>query len=129
MIVLDTHAWVWWVSEPDRLSDRARAAIEYARAVAISPISVWEIATKVSKGRLTLDRDPGVWLTQALARPRLELAQLSAEIALAAGLLGDDGFHGDPADRMIASTAIAHGAELVTKDHRIRSFPGVRTVW
>ena len=39
MILLDTHVWVWWVSEPDKLSARARAAIDYARAIGISPCS------------------------------------------------------------------------------------------
>lgn len=129
MIVLDTHAWVWWVSEPDRLSARARAAIDYARTIGVSPVSAWEIATKAARGRLRLDRDVRVWVAQALARPRVELAALTAEIAVAAGRLGDDGFHGDPADRMIAATAIALGAELVTRDERIREHPGVRTLW
>ena len=56
MIVLDTHAWIWWVSEPDRLSSRAHAAITSARRVGICPISIWEISTKEAKGRLSLDR-------------------------------------------------------------------------
>lgn len=129
MILLDTHAWIWWVSEPDRLSARARAAIDYAAAIGISPISAWEISTKAARGRLRLDRDPSVWVIQALARPRVELSPLTAEIAVAAGRLGEGGFHGDPADRMIAATAIARGAELVTVDERIRSYPGVRTLW
>jgi PIN domain nuclease of toxin-antitoxin system len=129
VILLDTHVWVWWVSEPDKLSARARAAIDYARAIGISPISAWEIATKAARGRLRLDRDPALWVLQALARPRVELTTLTAEIAVAAGRLGDGAFHGDPADRMITATAIAHGAELVTKDERIRAYPGVRTLW
>jgi len=129
VILLDTHAWVWWISEPDKLSPRARAAIDYARAIGVSPISAWEIATKAARGRLQLDRDPAVWVVQALARPRVELAALTAEIAVAAGRLGEGGFHGDLADRLIAATAIAHGAELVTKDERIRAYPGVRTLW
>ena len=68
-------------------------------------------------------------MIQALARPRVEVAALTPDVAVAAGLLGDDGFHGDPADRFIAATAISGGAELVTRDERIRSYPGVRTLW
>jgi PIN domain nuclease of toxin-antitoxin system len=129
VIVLDTHSWVWWVSEPDRLSSEARDAVLYAGRLGICPISVWEIATKVTRGRLTLDRDLRVWVRQALARPEAVLLDLTPDIAVRAAELGSQGFHGDPADRLIAATAIVHGAELVTKDRKIRAFPGVRTVW
>ncbi len=129
MIVLDTHAWIWWVSEPDRLSSRAREVIAYARKVGICPISIWEISTKVAKGRLTFDRALDVWVHQALKRPEAVLLDLSPEIAILAGQLGERGFHGDPADRMIVASAIRHGAELVTKDQAIQTFAEVRTIW
>lgn len=129
MILLDTHAWIWWVSDPGKLSNAAHEAIEGAREVAISPISCWELATKVVRGRLHLDRDLDVWIHQALARPRLRVAHLLPEIAVAAGRLGTEGFHGDPADRMIAATALHHGVALVTKDQAIRSFSRVRSIW
>ncbi|MEE8525923.1 MAG: type II toxin-antitoxin system VapC family toxin [Thermoanaerobaculia bacterium] len=129
MIVLDTHVWIWWVSEPDRLSSGAHATITNARQVGICPISIWEISTKEAKGRLSLDRDLDVWVHQAVARPGAVLLELSPEIAILAGQLGERGFHGDPADRMIAASAMCHGVELVTKDQAIRDFDGVRTVW
>ncbi|MCZ6872781.1 MAG: PIN domain-containing protein [bacterium] len=53
----------------------------------------------------------------------------SADIAIRAGGLGQQGLYGDPADRLIVATAIEHGVELVTKDRRLRSFAPVRTVW
>ena len=129
MIVLDTHAWIWWVSEPAKLSPKALAAINYARTVGIVPISCWEIATKVAQGKLTLDRSLRQWVRQALGRPGVILMALSADIAIRAGELGQHGFHGDPADRLIVATAIEHGAELVSKDRHIRAFAHVRTVW
>ena len=129
MIVLDTHAWLWWVSAPERLSRRASDAIAYSREVGICAISVWEVATKVARGRLELDRPIEVWVHQALARPHSQLLELSPEIAILAGSLGEQGFHGDPADRMIAATAMRLGAELVTKDRAIRAFSDVRSVW
>lgn len=129
MIVLDTHVWIWWVSEPEKLSVKALAAINYTRTVGICPISCWEIATKVTQGKLSFDRPLRVWVRQALARPGVILTELSADIAILAGELGQQGFHGDPADRLIVATAIEHGAELVTKDRRIRAFANVRTVW
>lgn len=129
MIVLDTHAWLWWVSSPDALSAAAREAVEGARELGVSPISCWELATKVAQGKLRLDREIDVWVHQALARPRLRVAELLPEIAVAAGRLGDEGFHGDPADRMIVATALHHDSLLVTKDQAIREFERVRCVW
>jgi PIN domain nuclease of toxin-antitoxin system len=129
VILLDTHAWIWWVSSPEQLSPAAREAIEGAHELGVSPISCWELATKVSRGKLRLDRDLEVWVHQALARPRVTVAGLLPEIAVAAGRLGSQGFHGDPADRMIVATAMHHDSLLVTKDGAIREFTPVRTVW
>jgi len=129
MIVLDTHAWIWWVSDPEKLSKKATNAIEYAKDIGICSISCWEIATKAARGKISLDRDIRVWMKQALSRPRLTLLEISADIAITAGFLGDDGFHGDPADRLIVATAMHHGAELVTKDKEIQSFRKIRTIW
>jgi PIN domain nuclease of toxin-antitoxin system len=97
--------------------------------IGICPISCWEIATKMVNGKLSLDRPLRKWVRQALARPGVILTELSADIAILAGELGQQSFHGDPADRLIVATAIEHGAELVTKDCRIRDFANVRTVW
>ena len=129
MIVLDTHVWIWWVSEPEKLSAEAKSAIEYAESGGICPISCWEISTKVAQGKLELDREVGLWVRHALARPALQLLDLTADIAVMAGQLGLAGFHGDPADRLIAATALCHGTQLVTKDQMIRDFPGVQTIW
>ena len=129
MIVLDTHVWIWWVSEPDRLSARAHAAIRDARQIGICPISIWEISTKAAKGKLALDRDLDIWVHQALALPATVLLELSPEIAILAGQLGERGFHGDPADRLITASAMCRGVELASKDQAIRAFTGVRTVW
>lgn len=129
MILLDTHAWIWWLSEPARLSPAAARTIDRADRVAISPISCWEIATKVSRGRLTLDRALGVWMRQALAHPRGTVLDVTPEIAVLAGELGPGELHGDPADRMIAATALVHHLPLVTKDERMHGFERLRVVW
>ena len=128
MIVLDTHAWIWWAASPARLSARARAAIEGAGAIGVSAISVWELAMLVAKERLELDRDVLAWARQALALPRVELLALTPEIAVAsAGLPA--AFPGDPADRIIVSTARESGAAVVSKDARLRGLDAVKTVW
>jgi PIN domain nuclease of toxin-antitoxin system len=128
VIVLDTHVWIWWISAPRKLSLRARRAIDEARELAVSAISLWEVAMLVAKSRLELDRDVGLWMRQALAAPRVSLASLSPEIAARSTKLGRD-FHGDPADRLIVATALELNAALVTKDDRLRSFERVVTVW
>lgn len=128
MIVVDTHALVWWLGEPDRLSPRARRSIESATEVGVCAISCWEIAMLVAKGRLELDRDVLLWLQQALAQPKVVLFPLSPEIAVASTRL-DTSFQGDPADRVIAATCLQYRARLVTKDARMREHAPLSTVW
>jgi PIN domain nuclease of toxin-antitoxin system len=107
---------------------RARRAIDEAKDLAVSAISLWEVAMLVAKSRLELDRDVGLWMRQALAAPRIRLAPLSVEIAVRSTALGRD-FQGDPADRLIAATALELDAALVTKDDRMRSWKRIVTVW
>jgi PIN domain nuclease of toxin-antitoxin system len=128
LIVLDTHAWIWWVADPARLSRAARSAIEKSRVRGVCTISVWEVAMLVERRRLVLDREVSDWVYDALALPGIELLQLTPEIALAAGGPGLD-LHGDPADRMIAATVLAHQARLVTKDERLRAFKAIHAIW
>jgi PIN domain nuclease of toxin-antitoxin system len=127
--VLDTHAWVWLVSEPKRLSRRATAFLARTGPFGVCPISCWEVATKVAIGKLTLDRDVRLWVRQALADERVTVAQLTTDAAVTAGLLGREGLHGDPADRLIAATALHLQVPVVTKDARLRRFRRLETVW
>ena len=98
MIVLDTHAWIWWASDPARLGRRGRSAIEAADRIGIPAVSCFEVAAAVARGRMSLDRSPLEWLEEALGQPRVELLPLTPPIAVRATQLG--GFHGDPADRL-----------------------------
>lgn len=127
MIVLDTHAWIWWASNPARLGRRSRAAIETADRIGVPAVSCFEVAAAVAQGRITLDRAPLEWLEQALALPRVELVPLTPAIAVKATQLGS--FHGDPADRLIVATAIVHAATLVTRDKNIRGYSAISSVW
>lgn len=129
MIVLDTHAWLWWLADPSRLSPVARRAIDEAEAVGVSAISAWEVAMLVARRRISLDRDVATWVRQALAHARVRPQPLTADVAVAAGLLDGRGFPGDPADRFIYATAQASRAPLVTRDVAIRGFDARSTVW
>ena len=128
MIVLDTHAWVWWVSKPEKLEKRARRAIDKADRIGVAAISPWEVAMKARLGKLRFDRPPHVWIDDALADdPRTALLLLSPRIAVDAADLSWD--HADPADRFIVATARAHDAALITADERICESGLVRCVW
>jgi PIN domain nuclease of toxin-antitoxin system len=129
LIVLDTHAWLWWLSEPNRLSRSARAAIDEAGVIGICTLSAWEITMLCARKRIELDREVGIWVRQALAVSRVQALAPTAEISVAAGLLDSQSFPGDPIDRLIYSTAHSHSAALVTRDTGIRAFDPRRTIW
>ncbi len=129
MIVLDTHVWLWWNSEPDKLSPTAAAAIEGTEEIGVCPISCWELSMKVARGRLILDRQIQAWVDRSLSRPRVRLLPITAQIAVIAGQIDRRSFHGDPADRLIVATALAHAADLVTKDQKIRASSHVKSLW
>ena len=133
MILLDTHALVWWQAGGQRLSVRAARAIAQADPVLVSPVSCWELTMLLRKGRITLDRDVYDWTRDLLAQEHVELVQLTPQAALGAALLRDRGFPGDPVDQMLYATARELAVGFVTKDERIRAFArserDVRTVW
>ena len=130
-IVLDTHAWIWWVTKDRRLSRRAKTTIERAAArgeLYLSIFSVWEMAKKVEKGQLALDRPIDEWLDDALEIEGLQIAELTRPIAVDSCKLPLP-FHGDPVDQIIVSTTRSLSATLVTKDARLRDYAHVRTLW
>lgn len=131
MIVLDTHAWIWWQAEPEKLSAVAARTIDEAidgGLVLISAFSCWELAMLVDKGRLVLAMDVDTWLARSRALPFLEIVPVDASLALLSVQLPGT-FHPDPADRLIVATALQRSLPLVTKDQRLRAYPHVETVW
>ena len=129
MIVLDTHAWLWWAAEPAKLSRPAQDAIDHAERIGVATISCWEVAMLAEAARIELDRPAGAWIEQALADARTQSLPLTGTIAVRAALLGREGFEGDPADRIIYATARSAGARLVTRDRSLRTFDARGTIW
>jgi PIN domain nuclease of toxin-antitoxin system len=133
MILFDTHAWLWWHSEPARMSADTAHRIEGASGWLVSPITFWEISTKVAKGKLTLSLPIAEWVAASMSDGRCALAPLSAQASVRAGQLGLEDFHGDPADRMIVATALELGVPLVTADGLIRAWavahPALNILW
>ncbi len=131
MIVLDTHALVWWVSGIRPLSARARRAVSEALKdgpIYASAISALEIATAVRRGRLLLGIPAPAWLAELGALTDLRIEPVSLQIAQLAGGF-DDSMPGDPADRIIVATARTLRAKVVTADTRLRRSPTVETLW
>ena len=129
--LLDTHAWVWWVTEDRRLSAVAKRAIGRGEArgdVLLSLISVWEVAKKIEKAQLVLDRPVDQWLELAVTRPGLHLVELTRPILVESCRLPPP-FHGDPADQLIVATARDRDAVIITRDEKVRAYPHVRSLW
>jgi PIN domain nuclease of toxin-antitoxin system len=129
VILLDTHALLWMANEPKRLSKRAHEAIRKARqntGVAVATVTLWEIAWLAHHHRIVVVGSVESFVRETVAR--VILRPMTAEIAAQAVRLPEP-FPRDPADRLIAATAMAEGMRLVTADMRIRRSKVVETVW
>ena len=113
-LLLDTHTWAWTISNSERLSDAARAAVEKAEIIFVSPISFFEIGQKTRLGKwpemVPLLNDLPSLLTQQGG----DIAALEPAICLSAATMDWD--HRDPFDRMLAATALHYGLPLVSAD-------------
>ena len=116
--LLDTNAWLRWFHRPLEICATTRQILNDEQAVALSPMSIIEVAQKAQKGNLILPLPVDVWVRQSLPLDRVKLLPISVEIALAAYAWPSD-FHGDPADRIISATARCHGLTLVTSDDKL----------
>lgn len=132
MIVLDTHALLWWASgDKAQLSTAALQAIEAEMSggqIVVSSISAWELAMLVAKGRVALSMDVSEWLSVVGQIAEIRFVPVDNEIAVKSTELPGE-FHKDPADRIIVATARKLAAPLVTADDKARAYPHVRTIW
>lgn len=123
-MVVDTHVLVWAVQDDRRLGRAARGLIDEATrtgGIRVTAITPWEIAMLVQRGRLTLDRDVGAWIDQALSLPGVRLAPLEPAICIDSVRLPGS-LHADPADRLIIATARHAGVPLLTADRAILAY-------
>ncbi len=128
--LLDTHILIRWLSDRSQLSSRQSQVIETADAdspLLVSDISLWEVATLHSLGRIRLSIPLREWLEKAVAPPLVRRLGISPAIAAEMAAL-PDWFHRDPADRILVATARTLGATLLTQDRRIVDSELVETV-
>lgn len=132
MIVLDTHALLWWANgERAQLSAAATSAIDAEMdggQILVSSMSAWELAMLVEHGRVALSMDVASWLDTLSRIDAVQMVPVDSEIAVKSVQLPGD-FHKDPADRIIVATARKFAAPLVSADEKIRSYPHVRAIW
>jgi len=126
-LLLDTHALLWWLADPDRLSPAAHGAIEDpGNRVHVSAASGWEIATKVRLGKLPAANELLGELPEVLAGQGFQLLPITLPHGLHAG--GYNLAHRDPFDRLLAAQAELSDLTLVSLDPALQAFP-CRLLW
>lgn len=133
MIVLDTHALIWWVNGDKKLSSHALKAInkEIAKEdgqLIISSITAWEIALLIKKGRLALTMDIDDWIYTVASIECVRFVPMDNDVAIQSVRLPGE-FHPDPADRIIIALARHLSVALVTSDEKIIAYKHVKTIW
>ena len=131
MILLDTHALVWLVTDPRRLSRQAASAIKRAYrqgGVGIASITLWELAVLFARGRIRGHGTVEASVRMVVDESRVVVFELDTAIAALAAQLPEP-IAKDPVDRMIVATAIIRAIPLVSKDERISAIGLCRTIW
>jgi PIN domain nuclease of toxin-antitoxin system len=129
-VLLDTHVWLWWLLGSEQLPKEEQAALDRLAprgALRVAAVSLWETQMLHAKGRLSLNRPFDIWIRDATAVGVVQVLPLDVEVVIALDGLPAS-FHGDPADRLIVSTARAHQLPLATHDRAIRK-SRTATLW
>ena len=120
--LLDTCAFIWLCSEPDRLSDTARAAINARNAsLLLSDVTALEITLKWNAGKIVLPDPPRYWIESQIGAWSLDCRAIHREDIYRAGELPHH--HRDPFDRLLVAAAINAGATILTPDEAVRAYP------
>jgi len=127
VILLDTHVLLWLAQEPAKLSRIAFVAIREAKTgLAISDMTVWELAQLAARGRLNLRGTIEAFVEEITSRT--VVLPITPKVAALASQF-PAGYPKDPADRLIGATAVCEGIELISADRHIRTSGIVRIIW
>ena len=125
-VLLDTHAFLWFVADDDRLPPRARTAIAGAEEAFLSMASCWEMAIKISLGKLTLTAPLERFLPEQLAINQFQVLPIDLDDAMRVAAL--PWHHRDPFDRLLAAQALQDRLPIVSADPAFQKY-GVKRVW
>src|SRR5438132_5840761 len=125
-LLLDTHTFLWFVEDSPRLSTNARRLLESEVDLLISLGSLWEMAIKVSIGKLTLTQSFELFIPDQLVKNEIELLPLTVEhLALVSAL---PLHHRDPFDRLLVAQALVERMPIVSVDEKFDAY-GIERVW
>jgi PIN domain nuclease of toxin-antitoxin system len=129
VILLDTHALLWWALDPVHLSETAARTVRTMeeRGGYASSISIWELGIKVRRGQIELPITVDELARRIESGGVVELVPVDTTTWLRT--LSLDWTHRDPADRVIVATALIRDVPVLTKDRTLHDFEGVRCVW
>ena len=126
-VLLDTHAFLWWIADKPEISDHARDTIADERnQVVFSVVSGWEISIKFGVGKLELPEAPDRFIVEQISINALEVLPIYLSHALGVHRLPHH--HGDPFDRLLVAQALAERLPLISGDREIARYP-VETIW
>jgi PIN domain nuclease of toxin-antitoxin system len=125
--LLDTHVWIWLLSNPAKLSPTVSKTLADAKnEIWLSPVSVWELTILAAKGRAVAAANIEEWIRNALRTAPLKEAPLTFDVALATNAFRAR--HRDPADAFLAATAKVYGLTLVTADAALLASKEIATL-
>ncbi len=127
MILLDTHTLIWLVLEPDKLSRNAQRAIREATGgLAVSAMTLWEVAQLTARGRLGIQGTVEAFVERMASH--VAIRPVTTRVAVLATQFPET-YPKDPIDKLIGATALSEGMILVTKDRAIRACKLIKTIW
>lgn len=128
MIILDTHIWLWYLTQNEKIKPETVKKINKLKTnekVFISSISIWEVCKLYEKNRIQFSIPLSEWLSIALAS-QIYTIELNSNIFYEACMLPGE-FHGDPADQMIVATSRIMKYDLITYDTKILNYKNVNS--
>ncbi len=128
-VLLDTHAFLWWINQHQRLTPKARNAIADNQTDAfVSVVNVWEIVIKAKIGRFTMPGDLAPFLNRQITTNNFQILPVEMAHALKVYDLADHPAHKDPFDRLLVAQALCEEMALISNDAHLDHY-GIERIW